>query len=646
MKLKRTTFVSRISTLTRLVLLLALVAFLIWTAALIQQAISAVKLSASVSSVYKRILLVLAEEETLQYEYVLNPSTALRDEHLVKATTLLRLIQGLQQDGDTGNDVFGQRVLTQQTTYMFYTAQMFSAVDSEDFTRASSIRSNDVTPLFSQIENELTQQTNIEEAESAHDLAQLTQVQQMIFVAAPIMLFIGLLPLVISLYVQRSFHRKLVEAAQAEIDHLEHLVSTDPLTGLGNHYAYQEHLSGALEEARHGGGEPLILALLDIDEFKVINDEEGHQRGDEILRTLASLLREVNHTASLFRLGADDFAMILPRTSLAEATYTLERLCEDVRHRLFGVTLCIGMTCTCSDELTLEALQAQAAMSLQEAKRQGRNRVVTFEAIEGDASFVPLAKRQAVRRLLSERKLAVAFQPIWNLATGTLLAYEALTRPAAEYGLAGPQELFDIAEQMGRAHELDAVCVEKILARAAELPPDALLFMNLTPQSLVHDLLTGAILLEAVISAGLKPSRVVLEITERSIVKLAEVVQKARFLRQMGFRIALDDAGAGNAGLEMLSQLPVDFVKIDRAVVVNALTDQAAHSVFVGITTIARESHMSVVAEGIENAEMLAFVQQAEVQYVQGYLLGRPTEAIPVISTLQDLSPLTTTGSH
>ena len=186
--------------------------------------------------------------------------------------------------------------------------------------------------------------------------------------------------------------------------------------------------------------------------------------------------------------------------------------------------------------------------------------------------------------------------------------------------------MFDIAEQMGRAHELDALCVEKILARATELPPDILLFLNLTPQSLAHDLLTGATLLEAVISAGLEPSRVVLEITERSIAKLEEVVQKAKFLRLMGFRIALDDVGAGNAGLEMLSQLPVDFVKIDRAVVGNALTDQSVRSVFAGITTIARESHFSVVAEGIENIEMLDFVQRAGVQYAQGYLLGHPGE--------------------
>ena len=170
--------------------------------------------------------------------------------------------------------------------------------------------------------------------------------------------------------------------------------------------------------------------------------------------------------------------------------------------------------------------------------------------------------------------------------------------------------------------------------------------MNLTPQSLVHDLLTGAILLEAVVSAGLEPSHVVLEITERSIVKVAEIVQKAKFLRLMGFRVALDDAGAGNAGLEMLSQLPVDFVKIDRAVVVNALTDQAVRSVFAGIITIARESQICVVAEGIENAEMLAFVQQAGVQYAQGYLLGRPSETIPGVSALQDLNPLTYASSN
>jgi EAL domain-containing protein (putative c-di-GMP-specific phosphodiesterase class I) len=241
--------------------------------------------------------------------------------------------------------------------------------------------------------------------------------------------------------------------------------------------------------------------------------------------------------------------------------------------------------------------------------------------------------------------LTVAFQPIWDLTTGTVLAFEALTRPAADYGFAGPQEMFDIAEQIGRAPELDAICVRAILARAADLPADALLFLNLTPQTLVHDLLTGATLLEAVVSAGLTPSRVVLEITERSIVQIEEVVQKVKFLRLMGFRVALDDAGAGNAGLEMLSQLSVDFVKIDRAVVSHALTERAAYSVLTGIVTIARESQMLVVAEGIEKPEMLEMVKQLKVQCAQGYLLGRPSEMIPGVSALQDLNSVLYTSS-
>jgi EAL domain-containing protein (putative c-di-GMP-specific phosphodiesterase class I) len=171
-------------------------------------------------------------------------------------------------------------------------------------------------------------------------------------------------------------------------------------------------------------------------------------------------------------------------------------------------------------------------------------------------------------------------------------------------------------------------------------PSDALLFLNLTPQTLDHDVLTGAVLLEAVLSAGLTPDRVVLEITERSVVRLDVVVREASKLRALGFRLALDDTGAGNAGLEMLSQLPVDFVKIDRAIVVKALNDATARAVLTGITSMARQMNSYVIAEGIEDIEMLRLVQEVGAQAVQGYLLGRPTHALPSAQELQALRPL------
>lgn len=483
-----------------------------------------------------------------------------------------------------------------------------------------------------------------ENAHATHDLAQLIQVQNVIVTMTPVMFAIGVLLIGLSLYASRISRRKIDEATRAEIALLEGMVSTDPLTGLGNHYAYQGNLSRTLENAR-GENDIVVIALIDIDEFKVINDEMGYQYGDEVLIAVATLLRGARLSDALFRLGGDDFAVIMPRASLAEATFALEQLCEQIQRHPMGVTVSIGVGNTVSGKLSRELLHTQATAALREAKRRGRNRVLAFEAIEGSVRMLSPAKTRAVRRLLSEGRVTVVFQPIWNLSTGTLLAFEAPVRPAADYGFDGPQEMFDVAEQMGRAHELDIVCIRAILARAADLPPDVLLFMNLTPQSLVHDLLTGAILLEAVTEAGLEPSRVVLEITERSIMNLAEVVEKAKLLQLMGFRLALDDTGAGNAGLEMLSQLSIHFVKIDRAIVSNALTDQAARGVFVGITTIAQQSQISVIAEGIETPEMLDFVRQTCGQFVQGYLLGRPSETIPEASALQDLNPLIHTRS-
>ena len=484
-----------------------------------------------------------------------------------------------------------------------------------------------------------------EQVQATRDQAEFSSIQHLTFVITPLMFAIGLLLTVILGLINKTYRKKIDQGVQEEMQRLEHLAMTDPLTGLGNHYAYQEYLSHAMEKA-HCDEDELTLALLDIDDFKMFNDERGHQYGDEVLRDFVALLREADLSDALFRLGSDDFAAIILHPGKTDLTLILEQLCQEVAHCLPATTVSIGTATTTSENFNREQLLTQATAALQEAKKRGRNRVLSFAKIEGTVSIITSEKIQMLRRFLNEGKMSIAFQPIWNLAQGTVLAFEALARPDADYGFSGPQEMFDVAEHMHRAHELDVICFRAVLARARELPANVLLFLNLTPQTLVHDLLTGATLLEAVISAGLQPSRVVLEITERSIVELEEVVQKVKFLRSIGFQVALDDAGAGNAGLEMLSQLAVDFVKIDRAVVDRALTDQSAYSVLVGITTIAHESHISVVAEGIENLEMLALVQQLKEQYGQGYLLGRPSETIPAINTLHDLIPSLYTGTH
>ena len=229
---------------------------------------------------------------------------------------------------------------------------------------------------------------------------------------------------------------------------------------------------------------------------------------------------------------------------------------------------------------------------------------MVFDDVAELLSIVTPTKIQALRSLLDHPRIETAFQPIWDLQDGRVLGLEALTRPWVGYGFDGPADMFAVAEKIGRAHELDAVCRAATLARADEIPEGVLLFLNLNPQSLTHGELGGDRLLRTVAAAGLDPSQVVLEITERSEARLSQVVADATRLRGLGFRIALDDVGAGNAGLEMLRELPVDFVKIDNSIIATAFEDIHAQAVLLAIIAYAGRAGAYVIAEGIESEQI------------------------------------------
>ncbi|GAC1428459.1 MAG: hypothetical protein NVSMB65_01690 [Chloroflexota bacterium] len=296
-----------------------------------------------------------------------------------------------------------------------------------------------------------------------------------------------------------------------------------------------------------------------------------------------------------------------------------------------------GVAVSTPGERDVDVVHDQALTTLPEVQRRGRN------AAGADGALTQPAQAEAVRRLIGERGITIAFQPIWNLGDDRLLAVEALARPNLASRLQGPRQAFDIAEQLGCAHDLDAICRAEILRRAGDLPPRTLLFLNVSPHTLDRDLLGGTVLVDAVREAGLTPDQVVLELTERAMARLSVVVREANRLRALGFKLALDDTGAGNAGLEMLSRLPVDFLKVDRAVMANALVDSAARAVLAGILAIARETGTAVIAEGIETVAMLRLVREMSgatalgrdgVRGAQGYLLGRPEGTMPVTLSL------------
>ncbi|MDQ3642162.1 MAG: EAL domain-containing protein, partial [Actinomycetota bacterium] len=373
--------------------------------------------------------------------------------------------------------------------------------------------------------------------------------------------------------------------------------SRDGLTGLANHRSFQEEIQREVVRAlRHGG--PLSLAMVDVDDFKVVNDRAGHRQGDEMLVQLSTTLESGRSTDRAFRIGGDEFAVILTETDREGAAVAAEWLRVTVASRLPGTTVSIGLA-------TLEpggdgtVLRDQADAALYEAKRLGRNRTVSFDEATL-ASVLPATKVLALRALLNEGRLTAVYQPIWNRRAGEVMAFEGLARPAEDYGFDGPFEAFQIAERIGKVNELDALCRRAVLSGARELPPEALLFVNVSPQVLDHESLACRRLVAEVEAAGFGPERVVIEITERATERLDVVVREAARLRQLGFKLALDDVGSGNAGLEMLLEVRFDFVKVDRIVVVSASEGGPGRAVLAAVCAFASEARSFVIVEGVE----------------------------------------------
>ena len=563
----------------------------------------------------------MVEEETLTLQYRIAPSRALRARY---EALKLRQDEHLR----SARDVPGfQEIIRADVRYDKTVGRLFATLDAGRSDRVRVVQERQAELAFLALQTIVATRSTSTRARADAALRALTATEDVIARSTAVISAIGGTLLVLLLFVLRRYERLVSDALSADVNLFKHAARTDYLTGLGNHRAYQEDLTGGFAQ-RSKAGSIVTIALVDVDELKVLNDRNGHVVGDRLLSSLAQVLRSADLHSVPYRLGGDEFALAFVGMTSAVAKVRMEQVRGVVEAQLGGTTISIGISTTTSRQPDLLVVREQADAALYEAKRRGRNTVVLFDEIRDEhAMFLP-ARVEEVRRLIAASSIGVAFQPVWSIDNRSLIGYEALARPGGKDPIS-PQDAFDIAERIGKAHELDRVCRRSILAKAGALPAGAMLFLNVSPQSLDHAELTGSTLVNAVEAAGLTPARVVLEITERSVARLDVVVREATRLRSLGFRLALDDAGSGNAGLEMLSKLAVDYVKIDREVIVRAQAGAAGRGVLAGIIAIAREMHAQIVAEGIEDSAMLELVRRATRHSpmdcaVQGYYLGAP----------------------
>ena len=421
----------------------------------------------------------------------------------------------------------------------------------------------------------------------------------------------------------------------------------DGLTGLHNHWSFQDSLDLEIARAERFETE-VTLVLVDVDDFKRVNDSRGHRAGDEVLINLADALTTGGRSVDrAYRIGGDEFAVVMPHTGRDDAVRAVEHFRTEARRRMSGTTVSMGMSVfepagdRDASTLTADAadLRDRADKALYEAKRRGGDQVVTFAEVAGSAPAGPVpATIAAVRQLLTDRELGAAFQPIWNLDTRLVMGFEGFARPPQRLALSGPLAAFAAAAALGRVDELDALCRETILARAHDLPADLLLFLNVAPEVFEHDGETGQRLAHEVQSAGLRPAQIVVELPDTAVTHLDLARNMIQELRDLGFHLALDRVGAADRALGLLATVRPEFVKVDRAATHRAYEDAAAHAVWAAIIAYAAASGEVVIAQGIQTSKLLELVCAERSSHdpahfgAQGYLLGRPS-AVPLWRT-------------
>ena len=433
-------------------------------------------------------------------------------------------------------------------------------------------------------------------------------------------------------------------------EQLRHRAFHDPLTQLANRALLLDRLRHALtREARYA--DQVALLFVDLDDFKVVNDTLGHASGDELLVQAASRLRSCLRSAdTAARLGGDEFGVLLEDVAdLDQAVAVARRIIEALgepfsigRHPV-PLRASVGVALGSAQAISADELLRNADVAMYAAKRAGKSRHVVFRAdrhaelarrFPGPNALDPdrvtwlersEEQRNEVLRLLRAKDTVVpVFQPIVDLRTGAVAGYEALARFPHDPDSRPPNVWFAQAHRCGLGAQLEARATRAALdARAGA--PGGYVSINITPAALRSDELLEELPLDL--------DDVLVEITEHELVADGERLHAMLDgLRARGARIAVDDAGAGYAGLRQLMLLRPDVIKLDRGLIEGVTGDEAKQALVECFVRFAERTSAEVCAEGIECLDDLLMLARLGVAYGQGYVIARPGRDWPVPS--------------
>jgi diguanylate cyclase (GGDEF)-like protein/PAS domain S-box-containing protein len=414
---------------------------------------------------------------------------------------------------------------------------------------------------------------------------------------------------------------------------LRHLADHDPLTGLHNRRRFEQELERAVDYAtRYGTGGALLM--LDLDNFRHVNDGLGHRAGDDLLRSVANVLRSrLRSTDVIGRVGADELAVLIPHADAEEARAAAHNLVTTVRrHEMAAddgpvrVTASVGAVLLDDADGCGETAMFRAVAAVQAAKDAGHDRAIMFEPGLA-AKIAPRSDwERRIRAALEQDAFELYLQPILPLngGAGHLRRFEALLRMTDD-GVVLPGAFLPAAERSGQIHAIDRWVVSEA-ARLLAIHQDLELEVNLSARSLDDADLTGHIAAQLEFT-GADPARLILEITETATIANMEDARRfAGELSALGCRFAIDDFGAGFGSFSYLKHLPAAFLKIDGDFVQSprSQTDELVINAIVGM---AQGLGKETIAEFVDDDECVQMLRDAGVDYAQGYHVGRPFPA-------------------